>query len=342
MRPIALIVPVLLLAGCGGSAEAPDGADKGQPTATVRVASAVSGAQSDIVTAYGTTEAGPSADHAIVAPAEAIVARVAAPTGTAVAAGQAIVTLLPSPVTRTAIAKAASDVQVADAAFARAQRLRRDGLVADTEVETARASAATARSTRANLGLSSGGTTLRAPVAGTVAALTANPGDQLAAGAVIASIVGRGDLRARLGVDPAVARRIHPGEAIALQVANGGASVTVPVVGVDPQVDAATRLASVFVRIPASAGLSAGQPVRATLTVGARTTGISIPYAALLDDGGQTYVFVVRGGVAKRVSVVPGNGSGDMVQVLNGLDPGDKVVTEGGTALEDGMKVRVP
>lgn len=340
MKPLALIALPLLLAGCGGG-ETPDGAEKAKPTAMVRVASAVTGARSDAVVAYGTTEAGPSADHAIVAPAEAIVARVAAPTGTAVAAGQAIVMLSPSPASRTAIARAASDVRVADAAYARALRLRRDGLVANADVETARAAAATARSTRANLGLSRGGTTLRAPMAGTVAGLAANPGDQLAAGAVIASIVARGDLRARIGIDPAVAFRIHPGMAIAIQAVNGGASVTVPVVGVDPQVDATTRLAAVFVRIPAGSGLSAGQPVRATLTVGATTTGISIPYAALLDDGGQTYVFVVRGGVAKRVPVVPGNGTGDMVQVLKGLNPGDRVVVEGGTALDDGMKVRV-
>lgn len=342
MKPLALIAPLLLLAGCSGGAEAPGGADKAdKPVATVRVAAAVLGSGSDIVTAYGTTEAGPSADHAIVAPAEAIVTRVAAPTGTAVAVGQAIVVLSPSPVSRTAIAKAASDVQVADAALARAQRLRRDGLVANSDVETARAAAATARATQANLGLSIGGTTLRAPVAGTVAGLTANPGDQLAAGAVVASIVGRGDLRARLGFDAAVAKRIHPGAAVALQTADGGASVTVPVVGVDPQVDATTRLASVFVRIPAGSGLSAGQPVRATLSVGATTTGIAIPYAALLDDGGQTYVFVVVGGVAKRVPVVPGNGGGDTVQVLKGLNAGDKVVVEGGTALDEGMRVRV-
>ena len=164
MKPLAQITPLLLLlAGCGGGAAAPDGGEKpDRPTATVAVATAVLGSQNDRVTAYGTTEAGPSADHAIVAPAEAVVARVAAPTSTAVAAGEPIVMLRPSPASRTAITKAASDVSVTDAAYARAQRLRRDGLVANTDVETAKAAAVTARATQANLGLSAGGTTLRA------------------------------------------------------------------------------------------------------------------------------------------------------------------------------------
>ena len=340
MKSLAPMLALVLLAACSGGA--PDAADPAEkPTATVQVATASMGSTAASVVAYGTTEAGPSADHAIVAPAEAVVARVLAATGTAVAAGQPVIVLNPSPVTRTAIAKAASDVQVADAAYARALRLKKDGLVANADVETAKATAATARSTQANLGLSGGGTTLRTPVAGTVAGLTANPGDQLAAGAVIASIVGRGDLRARLGVDPSVAQRVHVGEPIAMQVANGGTPITVPVVGVDPQVDATTRLASVFVRIPSSAGMSAGQPIRATIDVGAVTSGISIPYAALLDDGGQTFVFVVKSGVAKRVPVVAGNSSGDSVQILKGLTTGNKVVTEGGTALDDGMKVKV-
>jgi multidrug efflux pump subunit AcrA (membrane-fusion protein) len=47
----------------------------------------------------------------------------------------------------------------------------------------------------------------------------------------------------------------------------------------------------------------------------------------------------VRNGVARRVDVSPGNSSGDSIQILKGLNPGDRVVTEGGTALEDGMKV---
>jgi multidrug efflux pump subunit AcrA (membrane-fusion protein) len=47
----------------------------------------------------------------------------------------------------------------------------------------------------------------------------------------------------------------------------------------------------------------------------------------------------VKNGVAKSRDVSPGNSAGDRIQILKGLQPGEKVVTEGGTALEDGMKV---
>ena len=333
---------LLLMTGCSGTAPTDNAtAAADAPVAEVRVAAAQFGSGSDSITAYGATEAGPGATRSIVAPAEAIIGGVLAPTGTAVGAGQAIVTLRPSRMSRIEIARAVSESQVANAAYARARRLRHDGLVSDADVEIARAAAATARATASNLGVGGNGATLRAPVAGTVQGLTAKPGDQVAAGTSLATIAGRGDIRARFGVDPAIAPRIHAGQTAQITLVAGGMPITAPIVGVDPAADPTTRLASVFVRMPGGASLAPGQPLRATVQVGATASGLTIPYAALLDDGGRSYVFVVRQGVAKSVDVSPGNSRGDMIQIVKGLQPGDQVVVEGGTALEDGMKVRV-
>lgn len=339
MKRGLLVLSMLLLAGCGKAAdEAGNSSD--QPVAEVRVATASLGSNEGAITAYGATEAGPGATHSLVAPAEAIVGAIFAPTGTTVGAGQAVIALRASRTSRLESAKALGDARAASAAYARAVRLKKDGLASNADVETARSAATAARAAVANLGIS-GGLTLHAPVAGTVQGLTAKPGDQVAAGTTLATIATRGDLRARFGVDPAIAPRIHPGTTAQVQLAGGGTPVTVPIVGVDPSVDATTRLSSVFVRVPQGLNFAAGEPLRATVQVGASAQGITIPYTALLDDGGRSYVFVVKKGVAKRVDVSPGNSAGDTVQILKGLQPGDQVVTEGGTALDDGMKVRV-
>ena len=341
MKRRLLIVSLLLLAGCGkGAEDAADGNSSDQPVADVRVATATLGSSESTITAYGATEAGPGATHSLVAPAEAIVDAVFAPTGTAVGTGQAVVSLRPSRTSRIESAKASSDARAAGAAYARALRLRKDGLASDADVETARSAAAAARAALANSAIG-GGLTLRAPVAGTVQGLTSKPGDQLASGTTVATIVTRGDLRARFGVDPAVAPRIRPGSTAEVELVGGGTPISVPIVGVDPAVDATTRLSSVFVRVPANLNFAAGEPLRATVHVGAAGQGIIVPYAALLDDGGRSYVFVIRQGVAKRVDVSPGTSAGDTVQILKGLQVGDQVVTEGGTALDDGMKVRI-
>ena len=328
------LAALLALAGCSAGEEAADTA----PTALVTLAPAQAGAVDEDLTLYGAVENGAFGRHVLAAPAEATIVSIDAPLGSTVVRGQVVARLSASPTTRLDLAKAQTDAQAANLAFARAQRLRADGLVSDADVETARGALATAAATRNNLGIRGGFAVLRAPGAGTVQGLTAKPGDQLAAGTTIATIGASGDVRARFGVDPAVAQRIRPGQAIQIEMIDGSHAATVSVVGVDPQIDPATRLASVYARVPGN-GLGAGEPLRASLSVGASSTGVSIPYAALLDDGGRSYVFVVRNGVAKSVDVSPGNSSGDRVQILKGLNPGDRVVTEGGTALEDGMKV---
>ncbi|MEO5494965.1 MAG: efflux RND transporter periplasmic adaptor subunit [Sphingomonas sp.] len=331
-------LPLFLLAACAAS---PDEEKAPEPTAQVRTAPAELGSSTDAVSAYGATEATPGSSRAIVAPAEAIVVSVSTPNGTAVGGGQVIVTLRASPATQAAIAKAAADATQAQAAYQRALRLRKDGLVSDADVETARAAVASASAARVGTGMG-GSVALRAPVAGTVQNLTVKPGDQVAAGTTLATIGTLGDLRAKFGVDPALAPRLHPGLPIKMSTIDGGAETAATVVGVDPQVDPTTRLAAVYVAVPASMGLGAGEPLRASLEVGATATGITIPYAALLDNGGKSYVFVIKGGVAKEREVSPGNSMGDRIQILKGLQPGERVVIEGGTALENDMKVTEP
>jgi membrane fusion protein (multidrug efflux system) len=67
---------------------------------------------------------------------------------------------------------------------------------------------------------------------------------------------------------------------------------------------------------------------------------VTIPYEAILDDGGQPYVYVVANGIAHRHDVVTGPSSGTRITIIKGVSAGDIVVVQGGTAVEDGMKVR--
>lgn len=330
----------LAVVGCGhgsGSGEA----DKAPPpVAQVRTALASAGGSAEAVTAYGIAEQSAANEKALATQAEATLARIVAPTGTAVGAGQVVAILNPSPNSRLDLAKASTDARAANNALARTIRLRRDGLASDADINTARAAARTAAETLGAARVRGATLVLRAPVAGTVQGLTAKQGDLVAAGTTVATIGARGDLRLHLGVDPTIAARLRVGQPIEIAPINSNTTVGTSVLGVDPQVDPATRLASIYARLPAGAAIGPGQPVKAKITVVGGGSGVSIPYAALLDDGGHPYVFVVAGGIARRRDVRPGNTAGDTAEILQGLQPGERVVTEGGTALDDGMKVR--
>lgn len=337
MKRFLLPVLYLLLAACGQSDSA-DPSVAAKPVAQVRTALAVAGSAAQTVTAYGVAEQAAGNEHALTTQAEATLSRIDAPTGTTVGAGQVVAVLSPSPNARLDLGKAATDTRAAAAALARDIRLKKDGLASDADVNSAQAAYQSAAQTLAAARQRSSTLVLRAPVAGTVQALTAKPGDLLAAGTAVATIGTRGDLRARLGVDPSVAARVHAGQPITIAATNPPSSVTTNVVGVDPMVDPMSHLAAIFAALPGTQ-FGSGEPVRATITISGGGGGVLVPYSALMDDGAQTYVFVVKNGIAWRRNVTPGNSSGDTIQILNGLQPGDRVVTEGGTALEDGMRV---
>ena len=334
-----LLASLLLVAGCSGSADQPD--NTAEPVALVRLASVEKGPVSETVNLYGTVDAGPAGTIALAAPAEATVSRIVAPVGTHVGAGQAVVLLSPSPATRVDLAKAASDAGAADKALARARRLRADGLVSDADVETARAAAQSADAVARSMRARAGGLTLRAPAAGVVQAIASQVGDLVPAGTNVATIARLGDLRARFGIDPGVARRVHPGMPIRITASEGGAPIEVAVQSVDPVVDPQTRLASFYAKLPGNAGLAAGETLSGTVDTGSGGDTLTVPYVALLDDGGQPYVFVVADGVAHRHDVETGATSGDRIAIAKGVKAGERVVTQGGTALEDGMKVRI-
>jgi len=335
MRRIAFII-CIALAACSASEEEEKGPE---PVALVKVARAEAGNLEERIQIFGAVDPGAGGSFILSAPQEAIVTAVEIPVGSAVGKGQVVIRLAPSPAARLDLVKAESEARAADLAYARAGRLRGDGLVSNAEVESARAAAQSAGATRASLALRAGALALRSPGTGRVQAIAAGPGSLVAPGTPIVTIAKAGDLRGRFGVDPALARRISPGAPVRITPA-GGQAFSVPVISVDPFVDPQTRLASVFVRLPAGAALGAGEPLAGELGAASSGSAVTIPYAALLDEGGQSYTFVVEKGVARRRVVRAGTVDGARAAILAGLKVGELVVVEGGTALEDGMKVR--
>jgi cobalt-zinc-cadmium efflux system membrane fusion protein len=71
------------------------------------------------------------------------------------------------------------------------------------------------------------------------------------------------------------------------------------------------------------------------LAVGERRVTPLVPQAALQEMDGQTVIFVESGECKfEKRAVKTGRRQGDMVEVLEGLSRGERVVTEGGFLLK--------
>ena len=80
---------------------------------------------------------------------------------------------------------------------------------------------------------------------------------------------------------------------------------------------------------PSRAGIQRGQTLQAKLTLGDAQKARLIPYGSFYNDTGGSWVFVVSpdGKSATRRDVQLGRKNPDFIEVLSGLEPGEKVLT---------------
>ena len=91
----------------------------------------------------------------------------------------------------------------------------------------------------------------------------------------------------------------------------------------------------------ARGGIRDGSTVRVELHAAARADATTVSETALAYHAGQAYAFRVVGDQVSRVAVEPGTRRGARVELLDGLSPGDIVVSDQVYLLEDGQTVQV-
>lgn len=327
------------LAGCSSSSGPNPKADP--PAALVKTARAAITPVETKLRLYGAADGGTAANRDLSPFSEAVLIGIDAPVGTRIRRGAVIARLGPSPASSLDLVRARADASAARNQYARMQRLRRDGLVGDAEVVSARLAFDSAQANASSLAMRHGSLTLRAPFDAIVSSISASPGDTIPAGATVATLVPVSATRAKFGIDPEEARLIRPGATLSILDAEGNVKFAVPVQAVDPGVDPTTRLAAIYAMLPAGSAIGSGEALIGEVAIQSAAALPAIPYGAVLSDAGQPYTFVVSNGTAKRVNLVLGATSKEMAAVVSGVKAGDIVVTEGGTALDDGMKVRL-
>lgn len=335
-----IVAMSLACAAALASCSKPDDAGDVKPLASVTTAAAVRGDAVESAIAYGAVEFAPGAEQSLTAPVEATLVKIIAPVGSRVSAGQAVAALKPSPASALELGKTRNDAVAADAALARMKRLRAAGLASDADVETALAAAKVADAASASVQSRSGGAlVLKATAPGVVEAATVDVGGLAAQGAPVVKIGALGDLRVRLGVEPAQAARARPGMRARLSATSGDRAVDGVISAVDPRLDPQTRQAAIYLKAPAGA-FAPGEPIKGVIEIGARHGATLIPRVAVVYDQDQPNVFVAQGGVAHRRVVTLGIEDGDRVQVTQGLAPGERVIVGGAAALEDGIAIK--
>lgn len=182
---------------------------------------------------------------------------------------------------------------------------------------------------------------IRSPFAGRVSGRPVQPGTYLGPGTPVLRLVGVSGVYFEGEVPEGDVARILPGQAVSVGIDALGRTLTGRVAAVNPQGDVVGRLFKVRVELVGDTSeLKPGMFARGTLAVRTAKDVTVVPAVALIREGDQTSLFVVRDGVAKKESVTVGIREGDLVQVM-GVSEGESVVVRGQTLLGDGTKVLV-
>ena len=176
---------------------------------------------------------------------------------------------------------------------------------------------------------------LKAPVTGKLSGFSIQIGQSLQRGERIGQIDSPGRNKLQAGVDEFYLGRVQVGQSASVdwngktfrarvmkiypQVQNGQFQVDLQFLGEEPQ------------------GVQRGQTLQAKLTLGDPAPAKLIPNGAFYNESGGAYVFVVapdgNGAVKRQVRL--GRRNPDFIEVLDGLDAGERVITSPYTGFAD-------
>ena len=185
-------------------------------------------------------------------------------------------------------------------------------------------------------------TQIRAPFAGIVGIRNVSIGDYVKDGQELVNFEGVSALKVDFRLPEMHLTKLAKGQRVELTSdAMPGRRFAATVDAIDPLIDANGRSLAVRARLDNPEGtLRPGMFVRVRLVFARRDNVLTIPEQALVPAAQGMSVFVVIDGKAKQTAVKPGQRRAGMVEILEGLQAGESVVTAGQIKLRDGAAVQ--
>ncbi len=227
--------------------------------------------------------------------------------------------------------------------FERAHQLHQEKLISQQAFDEIQAKL---KESQANLALAQARlkkTTIRAPFHGILGLRQVSPGDYLQPGQAIVNLEDMDSLKMDFHIPEIYLGQVKTGQTVDIRVdAFPNRTFSGKIYAIDPRIEEATRTLLLRARIPNVGGeLRPGMFARVALMMGEHPDAILIPEQAVVPLGDAKFVYRIVDGKAALAKVTIGRRLEGLVEIIEGLDANDTVVTGGQTKLFEGAPVMV-
>lgn len=181
---------------------------------------------------------------------------------------------------------------------------------------------------------------IAAPFSGIVTRKSVEPGNLAAPGAPLLAIERAGAYRMEVSVEESMLPAMRTGQPVTIAIDALGRTIAGRISEIVPAVDAASRTFTVKADLPPLAELRSGLYGRALFPLGSRRV-IAVPEGAVQQRGQLAAVLVADAGVARSRFVTLGRNTPGGVEILSGLNPGERVIFPVPANVSDGTRVEV-
>jgi RND family efflux transporter MFP subunit len=263
--------------------------------------------------------------------------------GSKVSAGQVLATIKRDAI-EVDISQAQNNLQNAIIDNQRYENAYKTGGVTKQQLDNSRLQLKNAQVALRAQGVKVNDTSIRAGISGTINKKMVEPGTVVSIGTSMFEIVNINSLKLSVLVDESQIGRIALGQEVPINVnVLPEDSFTGRITFIAPKSDASLNF-PVEIEVQNRGNLKAGMYATALFKTnhGAETQNmLTVPAEAFVNGVSSVQLFIVQNGAAKLIKVTVGKVYGDKVQILNGLNGGEQVITSGQINLENGSKINI-